>query len=107
MIGYVPTGIVCVLNANGPKVPDCPLKLIGPEDVPLIEIVTVSGLLARIEPVVTITPTGGRLTVAVPKAMGAGELRAGLNMGVNLFTANVKFCVASVPTPLCAVIING
>ena len=70
-------------------------------------MVTVSGLAARIEPVVTITLVGGRLTVEGPKAIAAGELSAGLNVGVNLFTVNVKFCVASAPTPLCAMMVIG
>ena len=76
--------MACVSKLIGPNVPEFPLNGIAPEDTPLIVIVTVSGLTALIPAATTITDTGGKLTVARPKGMEAGELRAGLNIGVAL-----------------------
>jgi hypothetical protein len=98
--GVMDTGIVEVLNVTGPKLLGFPFRAMPPTGAPLIVMVTVPAIIG--------TPFKRplRLIEAVPNTIDCEAVRPA-NVGVILFTLRVKFCVASVPTPLLAVMVIG
>ena len=98
--GVVDAGMAVVLKVTGPKLLGMPFNAIPETGTPLIVMVTVPVIIGKPfkRPL--------RLIEAVPNAIDCEAVRAA-NVGVILFTLSVKFCVASVPTPLFAVMVIG
>jgi|SRR5713226_594157 len=96
--GVVDAGTVEVLKVTGPKLLGLPFGTIPDTGTPLIVMVTVPGIIGKpfTRPL--------RLIEGVPNAIDCEAVRPA-NVGVTLFMARVKFCVAFVPTPLLAVIV--
>jgi hypothetical protein len=96
----VDAGIVAVLKVTGPKLFGFPLNPIFETETPLMVIVTV--------PVSIWGPLTLPLSVidTVPNVIDCEAVKPA-KAAVSLLTVRVKFCVALVPTPLLAVMVNG